>query len=90
MKVLKKRTCTFRPQPSVKAMLAECEALISSLEMETTLEDVINAALQSYLPALITSLRTKLKSSRSHETILKKAEQVIKGETIEKGFSDPD
>ena len=70
-------------------MLAECEALISSLELDTTLEDIINAALQSYLPALITSLRTRL-SSTSREKILKKAEAVIKGEVIEKDFSELD
>ena len=78
--MLKKRICSFRPTSSVRAMLAECEALISALGMSMSLEDVINAALESYLPPLILNLRDRAQAER--ERIFEKAERVIRGETV--------
>jgi len=78
MKVLKKRTVTFRPQASVKAMLAELDSLLPLVKPEMTLEDVINAALQSYLPPLIKHLRMKLDDARLKT--LAKAEAFLRGD----------
>ena|GEM_PF-5455941 len=80
MKVLKKRTVTFRPDSSVKAMLAEVDSLISALELQTSLEDVINAALQSYLPPLIKQLRMTAESEDVRAKTLARAEAVLREE----------
>jgi hypothetical protein len=85
MKVLKKRTCSFRPTPEVKVMLVEAQALITALEYPLTLEEVINAALKAYLPPLILSLR-KMSEGEKNKILLKfirTAENFLKGEPIE-------
>ena len=77
MSVLKKRTCSFKPTSSVKVMLAEIEALITALDYPLNLEEIINAALQKYLPPVIISLREAL-SKRKNEIALKAIKEAEK------------
>jgi hypothetical protein len=84
MQVLKKRICSFRPDSSVRAMLAEVDALITALELDVTLQDVINASLRQYLPSLIMTLRQTAASRDEllRQKTLREAEAVIRGEKI--------
>jgi len=80
MKVLGKRTSTFRPTPDVKVMLAEVNSLIVALDYPLTLEEVINASLRSYLPPLIVSLKRALKQQEKQVTLraIREAETFIR------------
>jgi len=84
MQTLKKRICSFKPDSSIRAMLAEVDALITALELDITLPDVINAALRQYLPRLILTLRQTAanKDAVLREKTLREAEAVIRGEKI--------
>jgi len=65
-------------------MLAEVDALITALELDVTLQDVINASLRQYLPSLIMTLRQTAASRDEllRQKTLREAEAVIRGEKI--------
>lgn len=66
---ISKRTISFRPESDVKIALIEVESLAEALEIPIKIDEIINAALKSYLPPFLKTLRESL-SMREKELLL--------------------
>ncbi len=66
---ISKRTISFKPESDVKIALIEVESLAEILEIPIRLDEIINAALKSYLPPFLKALRDSL-SMREKELLL--------------------
>ncbi len=59
-----KRKISFKAESYNKIMLMEIETYFQALNLPISIDDVINAALHSYLPNLIKVLRSRADSNR--------------------------
>ena len=66
---ISKRTISFRPESDVKIALIEVESLAEALDIPIKIDEIINAALKSYLPPFLKTLRESL-SMREKELLL--------------------
>ena len=64
-KYLTKNKCSFKPTPENRAMLVEIESLIHILNKPTSINDIINQALKSYLPTVIEVFRGEMKNKNN-------------------------
>ncbi len=55
---LDRNPCTFQPNPENRIMLLEIRTILSCLDEEMEQSDIMNAALRSYLPSLLSTLKS--------------------------------